>query len=144
MNPNPSDCEIVSSRWLLHPRERVFDAFSDAETLAKWWGPNGFTNTFHSFDFRPGGQWRFTMHSPDGHDFMNESVFKEISRPTRITIEHVSAPKFVVEITLADSAEGTLMAWTQRFESPEMREKIAKYAVKANEEVFDRLATVLA
>lgn len=127
----------------MHPRERVFDAFSDAETLAKWWGPAGFTNTFHSFDFRTGGQWRFTMHSHDGHDFKNESFFKEISRPTRIAIEHVSTPKFVLEITLADSAEGTLMSWTQRFESPEMREKIAKYAIKANEEVFDRLASVL-
>jgi len=36
------------------------------------------------------------------------------------------------------------LSWTQRFETPEMRDKIAKYAVKANEEVFDRLASILA
>lgn len=144
MNQNTSDREIVTSRLFTHPRERVFAAFSDAEALAKWWGPKGFSNSFHSFDFRTGGRWRFTMHSPDGRAFENESVFQEISRPARIIIDHVSAPKFVLEIALADRAEGTLLSWTQRFETPEMRDKIAQFAANANEENLDRLASVLA
>ena len=83
------------------------------------------------------------MHSPDGHDSRNESVFQEISRPDRIVIDHVCPPKFVLEITQAEHAEGTWLTWTQTFESPEMRDKIAKFAGPANEANLDRLTAVL-
>jgi uncharacterized protein YndB with AHSA1/START domain len=56
-----SDREIVTSRVLNARRELVFSAFSDRQRLARWWGPRGFTNTFHEFDLRPGGAWRFVM-----------------------------------------------------------------------------------
>jgi uncharacterized protein YndB with AHSA1/START domain len=35
----------------------VFTAFKDPSRLARWWGPDGFTNTIHVFDFTPGGVW---------------------------------------------------------------------------------------
>lgn len=73
-----SEREPVTSRVLEAPRERVFRAFSDPAHLERWWGPKGFTNTFHEFDLRPGGNWRFVMHGPDGADFPNESVFVEV------------------------------------------------------------------
>lgn len=144
MTPTLSDRSLITARLLPFPRERVFAAFAAAAALAEWWGPRGFTNTFHTFDFQSGGQWLFTMHGPDGRDYENESVFQEISRPGRIVIEHVCQPKFVLEITLAEHAEGTWLTWTQTFESPEMRDKIAKLIGHANEENLDRLAAVLA
>ena len=64
-----TDREIVSTRVLDAPRELVFRAFSDPDLLARWWGPEGFTNTFHEFDLRPDGAWRFVMHGPDGTDY---------------------------------------------------------------------------
>ena len=144
MKEDTADREIRNSRVFGHPRAQVFGAFSDPEVLARWWGPKGFSNTFHSFDFRPGGQWQFTMHGPDGHDFKNDSLFKEISEPGRLVIEHVSAPTFVLEITLSEAGEGTLLIWTQRFETPEIRDAIAKFAGNANEENLDRLGAALA
>ena len=60
--------EIVSIRVFDFPRELVFNAWTDPEHLVHWWGPKGFTNTFHEFDLRPGGIWRFVMHGPDGRD----------------------------------------------------------------------------
>lgn len=137
------DCSLATARLFPFPRERVFAAFANAATLAQWWGPRGFTNTFHTFDFQPGGQWLFTMHGPDGRDYANESVFQEISRPGRIVIDHVCPPKFVLEITLVDHAEGTWLTWVGTFESREMRDKIAKFVGNANEENLDRLAAVL-
>src|SRR5580700_6172332 len=53
------------------PRELVFAAWTDPKHLSQWWGPNGFTTTTSSFDFRPGGIWRFVMHGPDGRDYQN-------------------------------------------------------------------------
>ncbi|MEN3940219.1 SRPBCC domain-containing protein [Prosthecobacter sp. SYSU 5D2] len=116
MEPGSSGCDIINSRTYLHPRERVFEAFSDPVRLARWWGPKGFTNSFHTFDFQPGGQWQLTMYSPDGHDFKNECVFQEITMPGRIVIEHVSAPKYVLAVTLEKAGDGTRLLWVQRFE----------------------------
>jgi len=54
--------EIVTTRVLNYPQELVFKAWSDPEHLKNWWGTNGFTNTFHEFDFCEVGKWSFIMH----------------------------------------------------------------------------------
>ena len=41
-----------------------------------------------SFDFRPGGVWRFVMHGPDGRDYQNRITFEEIVPPERIVYRH--------------------------------------------------------
>jgi uncharacterized protein YndB with AHSA1/START domain len=61
--------EIVISRVFAAPRELVWQAWTDARHVGRWWGPAGFTTTTHSLDFRPGGSWRYTMHGPDGRDY---------------------------------------------------------------------------
>lgn len=81
-----ADREFVHSRLVDAPQERVFRAFAEPAHLARWWGPDGFTNTFDVFEFHPGGTWRFTMHGPDGQDYPNESVFREIAVPERVVL----------------------------------------------------------
>ena len=66
----------------------------------QWWGPNGFTNTFEQFEFTPGGRWVFVMHGPNGANYPNEAVFREIQPDTKIVIEHVSQPRFTLTVTL--------------------------------------------
>ena len=65
INSVSPDCEIVSIRNFTYSREQVFNAWTDPNRLKNWWGPKGFTNTFHEFDLRPGGKWSFIMHGPD-------------------------------------------------------------------------------
>jgi uncharacterized protein YndB with AHSA1/START domain len=86
--------EIISTRVVGAARELVFKALTDPDHLAHWWGPKGFTNTFHEFDLRPGGTWRFVMHGPDGVNYQNKSVFVEIVKPERLVFEHVSGRSF--------------------------------------------------
>ena len=138
------DDELAATRLLDAPRERVFRAFSVAEHLAQWWGPNGFTNTFHEFDLRTGATWRYTMHGPNGADFLNESAFVEVLAPQRIVIEHVSAPRFQLAITLVPEAGKTRLTWRQRFPSAAECDKIRALAVPANEQNLDRLQARLA
>ena len=83
-----ADCEIVITRTIAAPRERVWDAWTTPEHLAHWWGPNGFTITTHEFAFTVGGVWRFMMHGPDGRDYPNHIVFTEIKKPERISNDH--------------------------------------------------------
>ena len=71
--------ELVITRIFDAPRELVWRAWTDPKHVAQWWGPNGFTNTIHEMDVRPGGVWRFVMHGPDGVDYANKIVFGEIS-----------------------------------------------------------------
>src|SRR6266852_4602923 len=78
------DREIVITRLLDAPRELAFQAWTEPQHVAHWWGPNGFTNTIHEMDVRPGGVWRFIMHGPDGTDYKNEIVYVEVVKPERL------------------------------------------------------------
>ncbi len=137
------DCEIVTTRVLPAPPEQVFRAFSDPARLARWWGPAGFTNTFHAFDFTPGGAWTFVMHGPDGVNFPNESRFVEIVVPERIVLDHVVSPLFRATFLFAAAEGGTHVHWTMRFEDAATCAKLARFVADANEQNLDRLAGVL-
>jgi len=136
----------IEARSFLHtrlvdaPRERVFRAFSDPAHLAKWWGPNGFSSTFETFDLRKDGHWKFVMHGPDGKNYPNENVFTELEAPRRVVIDHIDGHHFVLTIEFIEEADGkTLVQWLQTFDSAEERERIAVFVIEANEHNLDRL-----
>lgn len=136
-----TDREFFHTRIIDAPRERVFRAFAEPARLARWWGPKGFTNTFEVFELRPGGTWRFVMHGPDGTDYPNESVFREVVDPERVVIEHLSeGHHFFLTITFTARDDQTLVGWRQVFDNPEHRDRIASIVLAANEQNLDRLA----
>lgn len=140
----PSDREILSSRVFHHPRSTVFKAWEDPELLKRWWGPAGFTNTFHEFNFHPGGRWRFTMHGPEKGNYENEAEFLQIDRPSLIAWQRISQPLFRVVTTFEETEDGnTLLTFRMQFETVEGCEKIRRFAVEKNEENFDKLEGVL-
>jgi uncharacterized protein YndB with AHSA1/START domain len=138
-----SDREIISTRVLPFPRERIFGAFRDPQVLAQWWGPKGFRNTFHVFEFRPGGKWSFVMHGPDGTDYRNENVFAEIEEPGRVVIDHIGWPEFRLTTTLEDVNGRTAITWRMLFQSAEDCAKVRPICVEANQQNFDRLEAAL-
>ncbi len=76
--------EFVFERVLDAPRERVFRAWTDAEELARWWGPKMFTNPRCEADARPGGAIRIDMRGPDGVVYPMTGEFREVQSPERI------------------------------------------------------------
>jgi uncharacterized protein YndB with AHSA1/START domain len=138
-----ADCEIVTARVFNIPRETAFRAWTEPEILQEWWGPKGFSNTFHEFDFRPGGKWIFTMQGPDMTNYPNESIFKKIKTPALISWDHVSGPYFTAEITFEEISEkDTRVSFKMIFETPEECRKIKGFAVRKNEENFDKLEQI--
>lgn len=136
--------EIVNTRLLPWPRERVWTAFSDPAALAAWWGPNGFTNTFDEFDFRSGGAWKFTMHAPDGAAYPMDHVFPDVAPSERVVVRHRQAGHdFTLTITLRPHGTGTELLWRQRFDDPAEGERLRSFLVPANEQNLDRLAALL-
>ena len=87
-SPVAADREFIISRTIHGPRRLVFEAFTDPAHLGRWWGPNGFTTTTRTFEFRPGGVWDFTMHGPDGVDYPNWIEWREIVPPERLVYLH--------------------------------------------------------
>ncbi len=129
-----------TSRELHAPPEAVFEAIRDPVRLARWWGPKGFTNTFETFEFSPGGSWVFTMHGPDGTDYPNRSEFLEIVPHALVKLRHVVPPHFELTLALTPCPGGTRVDWTQAFEDPAVAARVRAIVEPANEENLDRLA----
>jgi uncharacterized protein YndB with AHSA1/START domain len=123
---------IVGTRVFDAPRELVFSAFTDPKHLAQWWGPDGFTLTTNSHDFRPGGVWRFVMRGPDGRDYQNRVTFEEIDPPKRLVYRHsggddVEPVQFTQTVTFEDLGNNkTRLTWHGRFPSAAERDRVIK------------------
>src|SRR5215204_1024678 len=92
---NIVDRELTISSLVDAPREAVWEIWTQAEHIKNWWGPDGFTNTFGKMDVAPGGVWEFVMHGPDGTNYKNRSIFREVVKLERIVFEHLTGPKFL-------------------------------------------------
>lgn len=137
--------ELVSTRLLPVPRERAFTALSDLDQLVRWWGPDGFTSSSESFDFRPGGAWTMVLHGPDGTDYPNLYRFLAIEAPARAVIEHPGDPHwFELTIALDEAPGGTQVTWRQRFDDEAHFAEIKDFVAAANEQVLARLEAVVA
>ena len=135
---------ILTTRVVRAPREKVFRAWTDPAILADWWGPKGFTSTFHTFDLKVGGLWDFTMHGPDGKDYANTSVFRKVEAPALLEFDHLKEMHFYKAITtFADVAGGTRIEWRMRFNTVEELQPIRGFIAAANEENLDRLERIL-
>lgn len=144
-----ADREIVISRVLEAPRELVWDAWTNPEQVVRWWGPRGFTTTIETMDLRPGGEWRHVMHGPDGADYPNRSVFKEIVKPERIAFSHGGGRRGARDATFEatwtfDELDRRQTKLTMRllFPSAEARERaVQEYgAIEGGRQTLERLA----
>jgi uncharacterized protein YndB with AHSA1/START domain len=134
---------VLSTRIIDFPRELVFKAWTDPAHLANWWGPKGFTNSFHEFDLKPGGKWVLTMHGPNGGNYENESVFEKIIPPELIIWNRNSKPLFRVEASFEALGNKTTIIFKMIFPTAEDRNKVINFVPASNEENFDRLEAEL-
>jgi uncharacterized protein YndB with AHSA1/START domain len=130
-NKNTADRELIISRLLDAPVDLVWEAWTNPEHIKNWWGPTGFTNTIHRMDVKAGGAWELTMHGPDGVDYKNKSVFREIVKFKKIVFEHFS-PNFTATIEFDPKGEQTQIKWHMLFESKEQFEQVVR-TFKADE-----------
>jgi len=139
-----TDQEIVSTRIFNAARAIVFKAWEDPEILQTWWGPEGFTNTFHEFNFVIGGDWAFTMHGPDGTDYPNKSIFENIVAPELIVFTHLHpVHQFRVTVTLDEVGNTTKLIFHMLFDSGDECCRVKPYVRIANEQNFDRLEAAI-
>ena len=126
-NKSPTaDRELIISRLLNAPVDLVWEVWTNPEHIKNWWGPDGFTNTISTMDVKKDGEWNLVMHGPDGTDYKNKSVYKEIIKNKKIVYEHLSAPKFTATIKFDAQGEKTILTWHMLFESKEQFIQVVK------------------
>ncbi|HEY9000189.1 MAG TPA: SRPBCC family protein [Mucilaginibacter sp.] len=131
MESNTKDRELRITRTLDAPVELVWEVFTKPEHIANWWGPNGFTNTIYTMDVKPGGVWDFVMHGPDGTNYKNKSIYKEIVMNKKIVFNHFN-PDFTTTIEFEKQGEQTHISWHMLFDSAEEFIQVVK-TFKADE-----------
>ncbi|WP_299536606.1 SRPBCC family protein [uncultured Streptomyces sp.] len=144
--PATADREIVISRIIDAPRELVFEAFTEVRHLSRWWGPEGFTTTTQSFEFRVGAEWDFVMHGPDGTDYSEWITWTEIVAPERIEFLHGESRgdpnAFESVLTFEPDGAATRIEMRTVFPTGELRdEAVEKYhAIEGGRQTLSNLA----
>lgn len=138
---------LTLKRTLNAPVKLVWDAWTQSEHIALWWGPKGMKTEVITHDFRVGGTWKYSMAMPDGSEFISEGVYQEIVEFQKI----ISAADFKpmtegVEIQAFFEADGDQTHFTFQVvhateEYCKQQEKMGFYNGWAS--TFDRLETFL-
>ena len=140
--------EIQIIRVYDAPLRAVWDAWTDPDQVAQWWGPRGFTLTTHSKDLRTGGHWSYTMHGPDGVDYPNKTQYLEVEKYSKLVYDHGGnddrPPMFRVTVLFSEEKGKTRMEMTMTLPTPEAAEEARKFIKKASgDSTWDRLAEYL-
>src|SRR2546430_14799284 len=115
------------TRLLPAGRAHVFEALTDPDRLAIWWGPKGFTVPSVEVDLRAGGRYRIAMQPPGGDLFHLSGEFIEVDPQARLAYTFRWEPpdpddlETVVSISLRDLGDSTELALTQRAFATEAR-----------------------
>jgi uncharacterized protein YndB with AHSA1/START domain len=136
--------ELVITRVFDAPRELVFKVWTEREHARHWWGPRDFVTTELEMDLTPGGAWRASMRSPEGKDYRQHGVFREIVSPERLVFTFIwdDEPEHEMLVTaiLTERGGKTEMTFRQSpFDSVESRDS----HVEGWSECFDRLEAYL-
>ncbi len=75
------------------PRNLVWQAWTDPEMMARWFGPRGFTSSVPELDLRVGGALRIVMHGPDGNDYPMKGVFLEVAPTKRLVFSNIAVDR---------------------------------------------------
>jgi uncharacterized protein YndB with AHSA1/START domain len=105
--------ELVLTRDIAAPRERVFAAWTDIRQASRWWAPHDVTPLSCEMDVRPGGAWRRRMRARDGTVVTKWGVYREVAAPERLVFTYrtesagVIDAETLVTVTFADLGDRT-------------------------------------
>ena len=114
---------LVVRRQIAVPRERVFEAWLDSESLAHWMRPGNFTHATVTVDPRVGGGFRIVMEGrADGGDYEHRGEYLAIEPPSLLSFTWISNATdhkpTVVTIEFHERGTGTELVLTHRRLAP--------------------------
>jgi len=141
-----SDREVVVTRTVNGPARIVFDAFTKAELLRRWWVPKSMGMTLLSceVDARVGGKYRLVFdHDPEPVAFFGSYV--EVKPYSRLawTNEEGGEGGSVTTVTFEEKGGKTLVVLRETYPSKEALEAAGTGAAEAMVETFNQLDELL-
>ena len=135
---------LVIKRTFEAPRDLVWKVWSDPDQAKHWWGPKGFTLPFVEMDQRVGGKWRAQMRSPDGKDYWQHGVYREIVPPEKTVYTFIwdSEPEHEMLVTVTFATRGNKTEMTFKQEGFKSADEKAGHEDGWNQ-TFDRLVAYL-
>ena len=79
-----TDRDLVLTRIINAPPEKVFRAWTESELLKQWFAPLPYTTPVAETDVRPGGSSLIVVRDPDGNDFPSKGVYLEVVKNERL------------------------------------------------------------
>lgn len=141
--------EISITRVYDAPVKTVWEAWNDPAQVGKWWGPRGFTLTTHSKELKAGGIWHYTMHGPDGTDYINKTLYHEVIPLSKLVYDHGGnderAPLFRVTALFKElPGKKTELQMTMAFPNADIAREMVGFIKKAGgNSTWDRLGEYL-
>ena len=119
----PSDREIVMQRVFNAPARTLFEVWTKAEHVRKWYGVRSTTVTVCDIDLRVGGAWRWVVTKPQGLEVAFSGVFLEIDPPRRLRrtelFEAMPGTESVVTLTFDEQDGRTTLTVNMLFQRKE-------------------------
>jgi uncharacterized protein YndB with AHSA1/START domain len=108
--PALADRELVLTRTLAAPRDKVYQCWTEPELLKQWFAPKPWTTPVAELDVRAGGSSLIVMRGPDGNEFPCPGVYLEVVKNERLVFtdaydkawEPAAKPFMTVILTFAD------------------------------------------
>jgi uncharacterized protein YndB with AHSA1/START domain len=81
-----SERELVLTRLIDAPREKLYRCWTESELLKKWFTPAPWTTPFAELDVRRGGSNFIVMADPDGNEYPNRGVYLEVVKNEKLVV----------------------------------------------------------
>jgi len=85
----PGQTEVTITCQLAASGEQVFNVLTDPQLIPQWWGPAYLTTIVEKMDVRPGGEWRYIQHDPEGSEYIFSGVFSTVRAPAELAYTFV-------------------------------------------------------
>ena len=122
------DTTLEIKRTFQSSREKVFEAWTDAEKLNRWFAPSDNYEVNAECDLRPGGKCRVQMTHKDGNVHTAVGEYREVNAPEKLVFtwswEDASVQGTLVAVDFKDLGGSTEVTLTHTgFPSAEWRDK---------------------
>jgi uncharacterized protein YndB with AHSA1/START domain len=142
-----SEREFVVERTVQASPERIFEAYTDAKLVPRWWAPPGGSLRVEQMDVRPGGKYRFVQQAPGGPELVFVGSYLQVEPPARLVytfeVEGQGNP-VTTTVELHGEGRSTRVTLTNLCVSKEVREMMARYGAEAGAKAaLQRLAKLV-
>lgn len=148
---------LIVERTFNAPRNKVWEAFTNPELLAKWWGPRGWETEIKHMDFSDGGHWHYGMKCTDpaqedwyGKTSWGKSIYKNITPQDSFEYTDMfcdengtttpGMPVSHTKLTFKDDGGATILTSKTEYETPEALAQVIEMGMEEGlSQTWDRL-----